>query len=195
MRSTYRVLAFIIAAEVAVQASAIAFGVFGLFKWVDDGNTLDKAAFADQNLTFPGLVGFVIHGINGQMVIPLLALIFLIVSFFAKVHHGVRWAGAVLAIVVIQVLLGMFAHGVPGLGLLHGLNALILFGTALTAGRRTSVVRTPELATAGGMTAQEGSTRDEELRREGSQPEGSHEERTRRGQVQEQERSRKEDSY
>jgi hypothetical protein len=204
MRSTYRVLAFVIAAEVLVQASAIAFGVFGLFKWIDDGNTLDKAATADDSLSFPGVVGFAVHGINGQMVIPLLALILLIVSFFAKVPHGVRWAGAVLAVVVIQVLLGMFAHSIPSLGILHGLNALILFSVAVVTGRRASLTRTPELAMADGMTAQEGSTRDQELRREGSQPEGSHIERSREGQAEQersrdgqaqQERSRREDSF
>ena len=34
-----------------------------------------------------------LHGINGEMVFPLLALLLLIVSFFAKVPRGVHWAG------------------------------------------------------------------------------------------------------
>jgi len=88
-------------------------------------------------VTFTGFVGFMIHGINGQMVIPLLALILLIVSFFAKVPGGVKWAGAILALVVIQVTLGLFAHETPQLGPLHGMNALLLFSVAILAGRRT----------------------------------------------------------
>jgi len=130
-------LSYIIAAEVVVQASAIAFAIFGLGKWINDGGTLDKATMDDESVTFTGFVGFMIHGINGQMVIPLLALILLIVSFFAKVPGGVKWAGAILALVVIQVTLGLFAHETPQLGPLHGMNALLLFSVAILAGRRT----------------------------------------------------------
>jgi len=137
MRSTYRVLSYIIAAEVVVQASAIAFAVFGLGKWINDGGTLDKASMDDESVNFTGLVGFMIHGINGQMVIPLLALILLVVSFFAKVPGGAKWAATILALVVIQVTLGLFAHETPQLGPLHGMNALLLFSVAIMAGRRT----------------------------------------------------------
>lgn len=136
MRTAYKVLAYLVALEVMVQAAAIAFAAFGLFKWVEDGGTLDKAALESEDVTFTGLVGFMIHGINGQMLIPLIAIIFLVVSFFAKVPGGSKWAGFVLLAVVVQVLLGMFAHGTPALGALHGLNALILFGLALTAAQR-----------------------------------------------------------
>jgi hypothetical protein len=144
MKTAYRVLAYIIAIEVAIQAAAIAFGLFGLTKWISDGGVLDKAAMESETTTFPGLVGFIVHGINGQMVIPVIALVLLIVSFFAKVAGGVKWAGAILALVVIQVLLGMFAHETVLLGPVHGLNALFLFSTAVMAGRRapSAVVET-----------------------------------------------------
>jgi predicted metal-binding membrane protein len=39
---------------------------------------------------------------------------------------------------VLQVALGLFSHSVAGLGWLHGINALVLFGTAVTAGMRVS---------------------------------------------------------
>jgi hypothetical protein len=137
MRSAYRWLAAIIALEVAVQAAAIAFAIFGMSKWIEDGGVLNKQVMeSDQSAGFSGESGFMIHGINGEMLIPLLAIILLIVSFFAKVPGGVKWAGYVLLAVVVQVLLGMFAHGVPGLGALHGLNALILFTVAVVASRR-----------------------------------------------------------
>lgn len=136
MKSVYRVLAYVIAAEVVVQAAAIAFAVFGLSKWVEDGGTLTKAAMESEDTTFTGVLGFAIHGMNGTMLIPLVTLVFLVVSFFAKVPGGVKWAGFVVLAVVVQVLLGMFAHGAPALGLLHGANALVLFGLAVTAGRR-----------------------------------------------------------
>lgn len=143
MRSAYRWLAAIIAVEVAVQAAAIAFAAFGLFKWIEDGGVLNKQVIeSDQNAGFSGEAGFMIHGINGQMIIPLLAIILLVVSFFAKVPGGVKWAGYVLLAVVVQVLLGMFAHGAPGLGALHGINALILFTVAIVASRKARAVAT-----------------------------------------------------
>ena len=44
---------------------------------------------------------------NGTMLIPLLGLILLVVSPFAKVPRGVLWAAGVLALIVIQVTLGL----------------------------------------------------------------------------------------
>jgi hypothetical protein len=114
--------------------------MFGLGKWIDDGGTLNKAVMTDANASFTGVVGFAIHGINGEMVIPVLALVLLVVSFFAKVSGGPRWAATILAPVVIQVLLGVFGHAAPLLGPLHAINALILLSVAFMAGRRLSSV-------------------------------------------------------
>jgi hypothetical protein len=139
----YRVLAFLIALEVAIQAAVMVYAVAGLIKWVDGGGTLDKAALESDDLSFPGLGGIIAHGMNGMMVIPALAVILLIVSFFAKVPGGVLWAGLVLLAVVVQVLLGLFGHEVIGMGALHGVNALILFGVAVMAGIKAGRTKTP----------------------------------------------------
>ena len=77
-----------------------------------------------------------VHGINGMIILPLLGLALLIVSFFARVPGGVKLAGAVLGLIVLQVLLGLFGHGAPILGALHGLNALALFSAAVLTSRR-----------------------------------------------------------
>lgn len=143
MRSVYRVFAFLIAVEVAVQASMMAFAVAGLGIWVDkEGGVLDKATFESEP-DFTGVIGFAVHGINGMMVIPLLALIFLIISFFAKVPGGVKWAALVLLAVVVQVALGIYGHENAVFGMLHGLNALIVFSLAFMAGKRVTSV-TPD---------------------------------------------------
>jgi hypothetical protein len=76
----------------------------------------------------------------GMMLIPLVALILLIVSFFAKIPGGVKWAAIVLGLVVLQVALGIFGHETAYSGLLHGLNALILFAVAIKAGSRVAAV-------------------------------------------------------
>jgi len=136
MKSAYRVFAYLIALEVMVQAAAIAFAIFGFGKWIEDGHTATKAVMEDSNTKFTGVLGFAVHGINGMMIIPVLAILFLVVSFFAKVPGGVKWAGFTFLAVAVQVALGLTAHSVPQLGALHGINALILFGVAITAGRR-----------------------------------------------------------
>lgn len=133
MRSAYRVLAFVIAADVMIQAAAIAYAYFGLGVWIDGGGVPDKATMESDSTDFTGVGGFALHGINGEIVFPALVLILLVVSFFAKVPRGVMWAASALGLTVLQVLLGMFGHALPLLGVLHGANALLIFGVAVMA--------------------------------------------------------------
>ncbi len=133
MRTAYRVLAFVIAAEVAIQAAAIAYALFGLGVWISGGGVLDKATMESESSTFTGDGGFALHGMNGEIVIPVLVIAFLVLSFFAKVPRGVMWAAVTLGLVVLQVLLGLLGQAVPFLGALHGINALLIFGVAVMA--------------------------------------------------------------
>ena len=154
MKSVYRVLAYLIALEVVIQAAAVAFAIAGLGKWIMEGGVLDAAAMESESTGFTEEVGFMIHAINGQMIVPLIALLLLISSFFAKIPGGVMWAGLVLATVVVQVLLGIFGHGAPVLGLVHGAVAFVLFTFAVIAARRAEsalggLERTPARGTAG----------------------------------------------
>ena len=135
MRTTYRYLAYAIDGLIMVQAAAIAWAIFGFSKYIDDGNTFSKSQMEANDFAFTEERGFMIHGINGQMLIPLVGLILLIISFFAKVTDGRKWAGMLFGGIVIQVLLGMFGHGLPMLGLLHGANALLLFWLAWKAAK------------------------------------------------------------
>ena len=114
MKSAYRVLAYLIALEVLVQAGAIAYALSGLGAWIQSGGVLDKAAMESETTEFPGVGGFMVHGINGQMIVPLIALLLLVVAFFAKVRGGVQLAAMVLGGVVVQVALGIFGHGHAG---------------------------------------------------------------------------------
>lgn len=137
MRQTYKILAHTIAGLVAVQAAVMVFAVAGLGNWVMDGNSLTEATMESEP-DFTGAIGFMLHGMIGMMLIPLLALVLLIVSFFAKIPGGVKWAAIVLGLVVLQVFLGLMGHETAWSGLLHGLNALILFTVALGTGRMVS---------------------------------------------------------
>jgi hypothetical protein len=140
LKSVYRVLAYLVALEVVIQAAAVAFALAGLGKWISEGGVLDAAAMESESIDFTGVVGFMIHGINGQMIVPLIALLLLISSFFAKIPGGVLWAGLVLLTVVVQVLLGIFGHGTPVLGMVHGAVAFVLFTFAVIAARKAEAV-------------------------------------------------------
>jgi heme A synthase len=128
MTKTYRILADAIATAVALQAALIAFATFGLMNDLDGGKVLDRS--------YDGNAGWMLHAVIGDVVIPLMALILMIVAVRAKVPGGVRWAAVVLGVVIVQVALAGVAHAASVVGLLHGLNALILFTVALLAARR-----------------------------------------------------------
>ena len=132
MRSTYRVLAGLVALGVVLQAAFIAGAWFGVIKDVDDGAVIDK--------NYDGNIGHVLHSIFGQGIIPLLGLLLLIISFFAKVPGGVKWAAIVFGLIVLQVMLAFLSFGVPQIGFLHGFNALALFSVAVLASRRAGAV-------------------------------------------------------
>lgn len=138
MRSAYKVLANLMALLIVVQAAAIVYAVAGLGIWVEDGGVLDKAAMESDEAPFDEVVGFMIHGMNGMMLIPLIALALLVVSFFAKVPRGIPVAAVLLVLVIVQVALGIFGHELALSGALHGVNALILFAGTLHAARLAS---------------------------------------------------------
>ena len=148
MRATYRVLAFAIAALVAVQSAAIGYAVFAQLNWIDKGGTLDGAAFESGA---PGTGAMIFHALNGGVVL-LLSLAMLIISFFAKIPQGVRWALIVLGTTIVQIALGVFSHWLAGLGAVHGAVALVLFGAAVMAAMRArtpAVVQEPVAAEVG----------------------------------------------
>jgi hypothetical protein len=153
MRTAYKVLAYLVAAEVAVQAMVMAWFIAGLIKWVLNGGVLDMSIEIEGTPPFPEIFGIVVHGINGIFVVPALALLLLIVSFFTKVRGGIKWAAIVFVLVIVQGLLGGVAHNFTLAAALHGLNALALFASALYAGRRlraatAAVLEQPEARTA-----------------------------------------------
>ena len=108
------------------------------------GGVLDKSVMESEVSAFPQETGFAVHGINGMMIVPALAVLLLVEAFFAKVPRGVALAGGVVGLVALQVVLGMLGHGIPSLGLLHGANALALFVVAVMAARGAGVGQTAD---------------------------------------------------
>ena len=138
IKQLYRVLAYLIAAGVVLQAAAIAYAVFGMLEWVSAGGTIDKALIESDSPQIGGIAGFNLHQLVGVTILPLLALMFLISSFFARIPGGIRWGLIVFAATLAQSLLGIYAHENSAVGWLHGSMALILFTCALVSGIRAN---------------------------------------------------------
>jgi hypothetical protein len=135
MRAAYRILAGLVAIGVVLQAMFIALAWFLAIKDMDGGLVIDK--------NYDGNIGHTLHGQIGVLAIPIIALLLLIVSFFAKVDGGVKWALYVVGLVVLQVALAFVSFGAPVVGLLHGLNAFALLAVAGMAARRAAGARQP----------------------------------------------------
>jgi heme A synthase len=164
---TYRIFAYLVALEVFVQAATHAYGSAGLGHWIySDGHTVTKATLEeDSGVDFTGRWAGVVHGENGAMIVPLLAIAFLVVGIMTRkqVDRGLRWAAIVLGLVVLQVALGFITIVVPEVGMLHAVNALVLLLTALHAARLPARApapeHVPETASKSGQTAGEARSR------------------------------------
>ena len=149
MRQTYRVVSSLIALGVLVQAAAIAFGWFQVINDVENGAVLDENAELNA--------GHIVHGMNGMYVLPLLGLVLLGVSFAAarSVPGARKWAGIVHGLIVLQVVLAFVAFGAPIVGALHGINALLVLGSAARAAMLAGSAATADAgAPAGTIPAQ-----------------------------------------
>lgn len=129
MRSAYRVLAMLVAVGVVFQAAFIAFAWFTVTNDTDSGVSFT----GEDDLN----AGHALHSF-GWVVIVTLCLALLILSFFAKIPGGVKWAAIVFAVAVLQVVLGITAYSLPAIGLLHGVNAFALAGVASLAARQVT---------------------------------------------------------
>ena len=134
MRTTYRVLAMLIALGVVVQAALIAVAWFDVLHSLDDGTVLDKNSESNW--------AQMLHGTLGMMVIPLIALLLLIVSFFAHIPGGVKWAAITFGVALLQIVLAFVGYAAPVVGALHGINAFVLAGVASVAMRQARLATT-----------------------------------------------------
>jgi hypothetical protein len=135
MRKAYQIVCHIIAAFVVVQAAVIAWSTFAMLGASEDGGAISVES---------GVPGFIVHSVVGQMVIPVLVLVLLVLGLIGR--FGLKWAAWLLVAVLVQLILGYSSFGLSGLGLLHGINAFVIIGLAETAAR--SVAPEPSAARA-----------------------------------------------
>jgi hypothetical protein len=144
MRKAHQILAGILAAEVVIQAMAIAYAIAGVFHWIDkEGGVLNSTIFnswEDEHPTFRGSGGYGLHAINGGMLIPLIAIALLVVSILAakQVDGAAKRGGILFGLVALQWILGNFAHDAVVLAPLHALNGFGIFAMAIVTVRKAS---------------------------------------------------------
>lgn len=131
----------LIAAGVVVQAAAIAFALFDIQHRTEDGKLYTKDSHN---------AGVALHSVLGNMVVPVIALALLIVSFFAGIPGGVKWAAITFGVLVLQVALAFPSGAVPLIGVLHAINAFALAGVASVAMRKARLADSPAPAAAAG---------------------------------------------
>jgi hypothetical protein len=142
MRKAHQILAIVLAAFVVIQAMAIAYALAGLGHWLEeDGGTINKAvldSWDDNPPDWRGSGGFALHGIDGMMIIPLVTIVFLVVSLIAakQVQGAAQRAGILFGMVALQVFLGLALHGVVLLAPLHALNGFGIFAMAIVTARK-----------------------------------------------------------
>jgi glucan phosphoethanolaminetransferase (alkaline phosphatase superfamily) len=134
MRATYRVLALLIAVGVVLQAAFVATAWFQVLHDTDSGAVFDKNS--EPNWAYAA------HGLLGIMIIPLIAIVLLILSFFARIPGGVKWAAITFGVVLLQVVLAFAGWAAPVVGALHGINAFALAGVASVAARKARAAET-----------------------------------------------------
>ena len=145
MKPAYRILYYLLSLEVLIQAAVIAWWAFGVTSYADDHGSISHHQL--EHGGFGGSAGLSVHAVNGFMVIPFIALVLLVVSFFAKVPGGVRLASITFVLVLAQAyLLPALSEKSPVVGTLHGAVALAILGLSIAAprmAREAEVVPTP----------------------------------------------------
>ena len=125
LRAIYRYWLTLLFAAVVAQIAAGAYGGFYAAQKLGDQKGSDEHKLISEK-TFDH--GFRFHTGFGY-VIFLGAVLLLLLALAARL--GKRWilfSLAVLVAVVVQIVLAWASESVHGIGILHGLNALVIFG-------------------------------------------------------------------
>ena len=135
MKQTYRILNYLMSLEVLIQAAVITWFSFGVSKYAEKNGSITRDLLEDGG--FGGGAGLTAHAINGYMIIPAIALVLLVISFFARVRNGVKFAAIIFVLVIVQAnVLPALAERAPAVGLLHGAVALAILAVSIVAARK-----------------------------------------------------------
>jgi hypothetical protein len=127
VRNLFRWLSAILFAAVVVQVALAAFGAF------DAVHKADKVSISKKTIEN----GFGAHAALGTLIVIAMLVLLIVASAGRLGPMQVRWAGGIFALGVIQFALGIVSTSAPVVGLLHGLNALLIFSATGLLAHRT----------------------------------------------------------
>jgi hypothetical protein len=123
--TVYRYWLTLLFLAVVVQIAAAAYGGFYAAEKLGDQKGSDEQKLISEKVFDHG---FDFHTGFGYFIF-LGAVILLLLALGARLGKtGVLWALAVPVAVAVQIVLAWISEGVHGIGILHGLNALVIFG-------------------------------------------------------------------
>jgi hypothetical protein len=116
MRAVYRYWSLLLVLAVVVQVGFAGYGAFSVVNDVDDKGSVDEDMLEDG---FGAHVGF------GYLVV-LIGLILLVLALVAR--HRIKHSAILAVLLIVQVPLAWIGGGSAGVGFLHPVNALFIFG-------------------------------------------------------------------
>jgi len=142
MNAAFRIWASLVSLAVIVQVGLAAYGGFHAVDVSDDKGAITKHGVED---------GFNAHAALGYVIL-LAVLVLMLLAYFARSGPGgasrPKWAGILLVLLIVQVLLAWLGGAVAGLGVLNGMNALAVAGVAGSlAGREWAMSRSAPAVT------------------------------------------------
>jgi hypothetical protein len=142
MRAVYRYWSLLVVLLVVVQVGFAGYGAFAVVGDVDDKGAVDEDMLEDA---FGAHIGF------GYLVV-LSGLILLVLSLVGR--HRIKHSSILAGLLIVQVPLAWIGGSAAGVGFLHPVNALLIFGLstfiAVTEWRGRAV--TPAVAMPGEPT-------------------------------------------
>jgi hypothetical protein len=116
MRGVYRYWSLLVVLAVVVQVGFAGYGAFSVVGDVDDKGSVDEDMLEDA---FGAHVGF------GYLVV-LTGLILLVLALVGR--HRIKHSAILAVLLVVQVPLAWIGGSAAGVGFLHPVNALLIFG-------------------------------------------------------------------
>lgn len=125
LRSTYRYWITLLFAAVIAQIGGAAYGAFYSAQKLGDQKGSDETKVINEKVFDHG---FAFHTAFGYFIF-LGALILLLLALAARLgKRRVLWALAVPVAIAVQIVLAWISGSVHAVGILHGINALVVFG-------------------------------------------------------------------
>lgn len=117
MRAAFRYLTSVLFVAIVVQVALAAFGAF------DAVHKSEHAPIAHKTIDN----GFGAHILLGYIIILVMLALLIVAAAGRLGPTPIRFAAALLVAGIIQAILGSISENAPAVGVLHGLNALVIY--------------------------------------------------------------------